>query len=58
MEDIDAIGILKEFIAKGTAAKDKWFSWRTIVCLEQHLGRSRACYCYLDLIDLLLKLVH
>src|SRR2546427_12513581 len=31
MEDIDAIGVLQEFIAKGTTAKDIGFSRRTIV---------------------------
>ena len=31
MEDIDAIGVLQEFIAKGTPAKDIGFSRRTIV---------------------------
>ena len=34
MEDIDAMGVLQEFIAKGTPAKDIGFSWRAVVYFQ------------------------
>ena len=58
MEDVDAIGVQQEFVAKGTTAKDIGFSRRAIIDFQQHPGRSRPCYRGLDRIDLLLQLVH
>src|SRR3989440_12821392 len=58
VEDVDSIGILQEFVAKGTTAKEVGFARRAIVYLKQHSGSRRACHGRLDLVDLLLQLVH
>src|SRR5215467_5069590 len=56
MEDVDALGVLQEFIAKGAPAEDIRLARRTIVYFEQHPGRSCSCHGRLDLVDLPLQL--
>src|SRR5437868_14274112 len=58
VEDVAAVGVLQEFVAKGTTAKDVGFARRTIIDFQQHPGRRRACHGCLDLVDLQQQLVH